>query len=170
MTSVTLYGSLAMIGITVLQSTLLRFVEIAGVAPDLVLIVLIFVANRNGSMTGQITGFVAGVVLDLVGLSPLGFHAVIYTLIGALFGVTRGKMFVDPIFTPVILALVAMVMKGLLALLISVLFSTVSVRGQLFSSAYAIEMIYTALLGPLAFGLLGTAHWLQPDRRRGDMI
>lgn len=170
MNAVTLYGSLVVAGIAILQSTILRFVEIAGVAPDLALVVLVFVANKNGRMTGQIVGFVAGVVLDVMGLAPLGFYAVIYTLTGAVFGITRGKMFVDPIFIPVVLTVVASLLKGLFALLITALFSIEALRGQVLAADYLIEIVYTGLLGPVVFALLGLATWLQPDRRRGEII
>ncbi|MFW6312989.1 MAG: rod shape-determining protein MreD [Spirochaetota bacterium] len=169
MSGVALYGALVMAGLAVLQSTVLRFVEIAGVSTDLILIVLIFLANKNGAMTGQVSGFVAGVILDLMGLAPLGFYALIYTLLGALFGITRGKMFVDPLFIPVILSVVAMVLKGLVALLVAALFSIAAIQGRLFASSYLIEIVYTGLVGPVVFGLLGMIPWLQPDRRRGEL-
>lgn len=170
MTGIALYGGLVMAGIAVLQSTLLRFVEIAGVAPDLVLVVLVFLANKNGSMTAQLAGFAAGVVLDVMGLAPLGFYALIYTVIGSIFGITRGKMFVDPIFIPVLLAVVAMLVKALLALLLGSLFSIEALLGQVFTSAYLIEIAYTGLAAPVAFALLGLASFLQPDRRRGGVV
>jgi rod shape-determining protein MreD len=170
MSGPTLYGALVMVGIAVLQSTVLRFVEIAGTAPDLVLIALVFLANKNGRMTGQIAGFVGGVTLDVMGLAPLGFYALIFTLLGAIFGATRGKMFVDPIFIPVLLAVVTMVLKALLALLIAALFGVSAVSGRVFTTSYLLEIVYTGLLGPVVFGLLGTAGWLQPDRRRGEMV
>lgn len=169
MSGVALYGSLVLAGLAVLQSTALSFVEIAGGSPDLILIVLIFLANKNGTMTGQVSGFVGGIVLDFIGLAPLGFHALIYTLIGAMFGITRGKMFVDPIFIPVILAVVAMILKGLFALIVATLFSIGAVQGHLFTSSYLIEIVYTGLVGPVVFGLLGMIAWLQPDRRRGEL-
>ncbi len=167
MTAIALYGALVMAGAAVLQSTVLRFIEIGGVGPDLVLIVLIFIGNRNGVMPAQVAGFVAGAVLDMLGLAPLGFYALVYTLIGALFGITRGKMFVDPIFIPVVLAVVAMLLKALFALLIGGLFSIPGISGEIFASTYLIEIVYTGLAAPMLFGALGMANWLQADRRRG---
>lgn len=170
MTAIAVYGGLVMAGMAVLQSTLLRFIEIAGIGPDLVLIVLIFIGNRNGVMPAQLAGFIAGVVLDVLGLAPLGFYALIYTTIGALFGITRGKMFVDPIFIPVVLAVIAMLIKALLALLIGAIFSIPGVSADVFASGYLIEIVYTGLLAPVLFGLLGMLSWLQIDRRRGGTI
>lgn len=167
MTAIALYGALVMAATAVLQSTLLRFIEIGGVAPDLVLIVLIFIGNRNGVMPAQVAGFVAGVVLDVLGLAPLGFYALVYTVIGAVYGVTRGKMFVDPIFIPVVLAVVAMLVKALLALLLGALFSIPGISREVFASSYLIEIVYTGLAAPVLFGALGMVSWLQVDRRRG---
>ena len=168
MTHAALYGGLLIATTAVLQSTLLRFLEIAGVAPDLVLVMVVFLANKNGKMVGQVTGFAGGVVLDVMGLAPLGFYALIYTVLGALFGVTRGKMFVDPIFMPVALTVVAALIKALVALLVGGLFAIAAVRETVFSSSYLIEIAYTGLLGPVVFALLGLVGSLQPDRRKGE--
>lgn len=170
MSATALSGALAMAGVAVLQSTVLRFLEIAGVAPDLTLVVLVFLANRNGVMVGQLTGFAGGVVLDVLGLAPLGFHALTFTILGAAFGVTRGKMFVDPIFIPVILAIVAMLGKALLALLIAGMFGVGGVTAGVFSTAYLIEIGYTGLIAPVVFALLGMLRFLQPDRRKGELF
>ena len=163
-----LYGTLFLAGFAVLQSTVFSFIEIADSAPDLVLVALVFLANKNGPMVGQVSGFAAGIVLDVMGLAPLGFYALIYVLIGALFGLTRGKMFVDPIFIPVLLVIVATLVKALIALLIAGVFGIPGVREAIFSAPYAIELAYSGLLGPVVFGALGVLQFLQPDRRRGE--
>ena len=154
--------------IAVLQSTVLRFTSIAGIQPDLVLIVIVYVANKNGTMIGQLAGLGAGVVLDVMGLSSLGFYALIYAVIGAVYGSTRGKMFVDPIFMPVLLALVAMLMKGVAGVALAGLYGIDGVIDRVFSTSYLIEMGYTALVSPLLFGLLGLVGPLRPERRRGE--
>lgn len=156
--------------VAVLQSTILQFASIAGVQPDLVLIVLVFIANRNGSLIGQLAGLGAGVVLDVIGLSPLGFFALVYTIVGALYGVTRGKMFVDPVFMPVIFAIVGLVVKGLLGVALAGIFGISGVASRVFSTAYLIELGYTAVLAPVLFGLLKLVGPLQPERRRGERL
>ncbi len=152
----------------VLQSTVLSFASIAGVQPDLVIIALVFIANKNGSMVGQLSGLGAGIVLDVMGLSPLGFYALIYTLIGAAYGITKGKMFVDPIFIPVVFALIALVVKGLFGAALAGLFGITGVFPRVFSTTYLIEIGYTAILAPVIFGLLRFVKHLQPERRRGE--
>ncbi len=164
------YGTLVLAGLAVLQSTVLQFIEIGGAAPDLVLVALVFLANKNGSMVGQVSGFVGGIILDVIGLAPLGFYALVYVLIGALFGISRGKMFVDPIFLPVLLILIATLLKALLALLVAGMFGVAGVREAVFSAPYAIELVYSGLVGPIAFAAFGTLRFLQPDRRKGEFV
>ena len=169
MTQAVLFGSLVIGAIAVLQSTVLRFTEIAGIAPDLVLVIVVFLANKNGTMTGQLTGFFGGLALDVMGLSPVGFYALMYTLIGALFGMTRGKMFVDPIIMPIALAVAALMIKGLLAVLVAAVFAIGTIHSQVFSPGYLLEIGYTGLLAPIVFAILGMMRRLQPDRRRGEI-
>ena len=61
-----------------------------GVKPDLQLILVVFLALRRGSMSGQIAGFVGGLLEDVVTLSPLGFHAIVKALVGFCAGLPYG--------------------------------------------------------------------------------
>ena len=149
----------------VLQSTLLHWVAIRGVIPDLGLIILVFVAIRRGSMTAQLSGFATGVVQDFLSLSPLGFHAFIRTLVGFLYGLTVGSIFVDPILMPVILTIIATLIKGLAS---SVLVSFLSIPAQgfgVFTGPLWIEMGYNAVLAPFLFALLGLVKVFKPQNK-----
>ena len=68
--------------VVLLQTTVLGIVAVGGVTPDLQLILLVFLALRRGSMSGQLAGFAGGLLEDLVSLAPLGFHALVRTLVG----------------------------------------------------------------------------------------
>lgn len=149
----------------VLQSTLLHWVAIRGVIPDLGLIILVFVAIRRGSMTAQLSGFATGVVEDFLSLSPLGFHAFIRTLVGFLYGLTVGSIFVDPILMPVILTIIATLFKALIS---SVLVSFLSIPAEgfsVFTGPLWIEMGYNAVLAPFLFALLGLFKVLKPQKK-----
>ena len=149
----------------VLQSTLLHWVAIRGVIPDLGLVILVFVAIRRGSMTAQLSGFATGVVQDFLSLSPLGFHAFIRTLVGFLYGLTVGSIFVDPILMPVILTIIATLIKGLVS---SVLVSFLSIPAQgfgVFTGPLWIEMGYNAVLAPFLFALLGLVKVFKPQNK-----
>lgn len=138
----------------IVQSTLLSRVPIFGVTPDLALILLIFFSNRMGSMKGQISGFAAGIIEDVVSLSPIGFHAFIKTVSGFLFGLTRGKIFIDPVFMPLVLTAGATLLKYLLAALLGVIFVSSGLVEPVFTAKMGIEIGLNALISPFLFGFM----------------
>lgn len=151
----------------VLQSTLLHWVAVRGVIPDLGLIVLVFVAIRRGSMTAQLSGFASGVVEDVLSLSPLGFHAFIRTVVGFLYGLTEGSIFVDPILMPVILIIIATLFKALISSLLVAFLSIPAAGFGVFAGPLWIELGYNAVLAPFLFAALGLLKAFKPrDKER----
>jgi rod shape-determining protein MreD len=151
----------------VLQSTLLHWVAVRGVIPDLGLIVLVFVAIRRGSMTAQLSGFASGMVEDVLSLSPLGFHAFIRTMVGFLYGLTVGSIFIDPILMPVILIIIATLFKALISSLLVAFLSIPAAGFAVFAGPLWIELGYNAVLAPFLFALLGLLKPLKPrDKER----
>jgi rod shape-determining protein MreD len=151
----------------VMQSTLLHWVAVRGVIPDLGLIVLVFVAIRRGSMTAQLSGFASGVVEDVLSLSPLGFHAFIRTVVGFLYGLTVGSIFVDPILMPVILIIIATLFKALISSLLVAFLSIPAAGFGVFAGPLWIELGYNAVLAPFLFAALRLLKPLKPrDKER----
>jgi rod shape-determining protein MreD len=160
-----LLAILALAVCILLQSTLLGFVAIRKVKPDLSLIVLVFVAMRRGSMVGQISGFASGFLEDFMNHSPLGFHSLIKTLIGFLYGALSGNMLIDPFIMPIVLTIVATLLKGFLAGVTSVLFGIDSVGFQGFTGPLWIEAAYNGIIAPALFALLNLAKpFAQADK------
>jgi len=156
-------------GLAIIKTNLLQAIAIGGVTPDLVLIVLTYYAQKTGSMPGQLAGFGAGIVEDLLSVSPLGFHALVRTIIGFLAGLTHNKMFLDPIFMPIIAVLVVTLFKGVIASLTGSIFGIDSVRASLVSSRFLIELAYNSLLAPLLFALLGLIGPLHRTERTSSL-
>jgi rod shape-determining protein MreD len=148
-----------------LQSTVLRWVALKGVKPDLALIVLVFVAVRRGSMAAQVSGFLAGLLEDSLSLSPLGFNALLRTVLGFFYGLTAGSIFVDPVLMPVLLILVATILKGLASCLLVVIFRIPAPGFQIFAGPLWIEVGYNALLAPFLFALLRRLRALAPREK-----
>jgi rod shape-determining protein MreD len=138
----------------VLQSTVFRYIAILDVKPDLALIVLIFVALRRGSMTAQVAGFASGIVEDLVSVSPVGFHMLLRTLIGALAGILSGNVFVDPLLMPIVMTIAATILKGIISGLVSLVFGLKESGFMYFAGRLWIEAGYNALAAPFLFALL----------------
>ena len=80
--------------VTVIQVTIVSSIGILGGSPDLVLVTLVAVALTQGSIFGAVTGFWAGLVLDIARLGTLGFTSLLLTLAGfwiGRYGETTGR-------------------------------------------------------------------------------
>jgi rod shape-determining protein MreD len=162
-----LISSALLAAAVLLQSTLLRWVALKGVRPDLALIVMVFVAVRRGSMSAQLSGFLSGLAEDLLSLSPLGFHAMVRTTLGFLFGLTEGGLFMDPILVPVLLTLAATILKGLLGALLVVIFGIPAAGFRVFAGPLWIEAGYNLVLAPFLFAALRLISAFRPrDKER----
>lgn len=80
--------------VVVLQVTIVSSIGVFGGAPDLVLVTLAAVALLNGAIFGSVTGFWAGLLLDVSRLGTLGFTSLLLTLAGfwiGRYGETTGR-------------------------------------------------------------------------------
>jgi len=143
------------IGAALLQSTILsRFVIYIRAVPDLTLGILVYTAYVNGTMTGQLTGFFSGVLLDFLSSAPLGFNAFIRTLIGAITGIMKDTFYLDFIFLPMALCAGATIFKALLFFLLHLLFPQTIPTYSLLALTLWIELGLNTITAPLLFGLL----------------
>lgn len=86
-----------------LQTTVLSYVEVASIRPDLPVILTASFALMCGSRSGLWIGFVSGLLLDIFGGGILGFHALILSWIGYTAGYTYRIFYDDDIKTPLLL-------------------------------------------------------------------
>ena len=152
--------------VVLLQTTVLGIVAVRGVTPDLLLILLVFLALRRGSMSGQVAGFAGGLLEDLVSLAPLGFHALVRTLVGFSAGMLHGLIRTSAIAVPVFI-FGASVVKGLASAFLGLVFE-VHPDMHLLEGRFWIEAAYSAVLAPFLFALLGRVRLLRPSKREAN--
>ena len=73
------YGGVGLL-IIIVQVLISRFLSIAGVSPDFLLIFLMYVTMREGQFAGIISAFVLGLLLDVMSSGILGAHALSLTV------------------------------------------------------------------------------------------
>lgn len=74
------------VAVVVIQSTVFADLRVAGVAPELVAIVVVLAGLFGGAETGAITGFSAGLLYDVLLPTPFGLAAISYTATGYVIG------------------------------------------------------------------------------------
>ncbi|HEX2927827.1 MAG TPA: rod shape-determining protein MreD [Ruminiclostridium sp.] len=94
---VILYAILIFIFVTA-QVTFLNSFTIFGVAPNLVIILIVSVSLLEGKIDGAVVGFSAGLCLDAVIGIALGYHALVGMLLGLALGNINKRLFKENIF------------------------------------------------------------------------
>jgi rod shape-determining protein MreD len=153
----------------ILQSTILKNVRIFDVKPDIAFIIFMFTSTRQGSFRSELTGFSTGLIQDFLSLAPLGFNALIRTIIGFVYGLLRGRFFLDPIFFPILVAVIGTVMKYFLSYLLMVIFVSTAAAATVFSSRMWIEVGINSFFAPFIFALLKLFKFVQM-RERDEMF
>lgn len=146
-----LISSAILIACIILQSTLLRYISIYGVIPNLYLITLVYTSFYNGGLHGSVCGFVTGFIEDAISISPLGFHALIKTVIGSLYSSFNGLIILDRIFMPMAFVLIGTVFNRVLAFGAVSVFSLSIPVHSIFSRYFLIEIAYNTILTPVVF-------------------
>jgi rod shape-determining protein MreD len=151
----------------IMQSTLLAYITLHFhlPVPDLVLGIIVFTAYVNGPMTGQLTGFFSGLLLDFLSAAPLGLNAFIRTLAGAITGLMRGTFFLDILFLPMILCGCATIFKALLLFALNFLFAGTVHAYSFFDTAFWFELLFNTISAPLLFAFLKLFKSLLMERR-----
>ncbi len=151
-----------------LQTTWFSDISILGARPDMVLIVLTFSAHRKGVLSGEISGFIAGLMEDGLSAAPLGFNALVRTAHSGILGLTSGMVHSESVITPAILVLVASLIRWAAVAFVALIFRFDSVFQKVFTSATAIEILLTTFLAVPSFLLLHYVLKRMAGKRRNS--
>ncbi len=129
-----------------LQTSLFSFLRISGVVPNCLLILVITIAYTRGQIPAIVTGFFAGILLDICFSETVGFCAVIYMVVAFLAGYAHKIYYERDYFVPGALILAG---ELLYSFMYYVLFFLL--RGKLELHTYFIytilpRMLYTILV------------------------
>lgn len=104
----TLAVGLVLVTVALIQTTLLPELALAGFRPDLLLLLVVGFALRDGAGTGVRVGFAAGLLTDLLlQTSAVGLTALIHIGIGYTVGIARPYLAPESVTAPLLLAFLA---------------------------------------------------------------
>ncbi|UCH77304.1 MAG: rod shape-determining protein MreD [Candidatus Coatesbacteria bacterium] len=133
-----------------------------GVAPDLTLATIIYLALAVGGVAAVAAGFALGLISDLLGWGPVGVGALIGTLAGAVFSYFRGQIYERSLLVPAVFTAVAFILKKAITLgLLAGTGAPVTVGWPVVGRAGVAALVTAAAAFPLLF-----LYWrLLPPRR-----
>lgn len=79
----------------VLQVAIAPHIAIGGVVPNMFLLVVVTLALVEGPAAGATSGFVAGLLFDLLGTAPVGPGALVLAVAGFIAGALHAHMFAE---------------------------------------------------------------------------
>ena len=133
------------------QQTLIRWISLGSIRPDLTLIALMSLALRRGSIAGLYAGLALGLVQDVYAFDTLGASALSNCLVGYALGFFEDKVIKSLPATRILLLGAALILHDVVFYLAS------GFRGGIFWSAlFRLSLpsgVYTLLLGGLIFYL-----------------
>ena len=98
----------------VLQCTVFPVLDIAGIKPNLLLIVTASFGFMRGSKSGMLVGFLSGLLIDIQFGKMIGFYALIYLVVGFLNGLFEQMFYDEDIKLPLFLIAVSDFLYGCL--------------------------------------------------------
>jgi rod shape-determining protein MreD len=148
--------SLLVLGL-ILQQTLVRIISIGAIKPDVILVILVAVSLRYGSIVGLFSGMTIGLIQDVYAIDTLGANAMAKCMVGYFTGLLDEKVIkVMPVTKVFFLAVAFLVHDGIFALAAG--FPASSFAEALIHRTLP-SGLYTLLLGSLVFYFL-----VQPAR------
>ena len=139
----------------VFETAILSHLQFLPALPDLILILVVYIALYNGTVAGITAGFFSGLIFDFLSLAPMGLHSFVFTVLGFLYGMVYGKYNVRRFFFPLVFGLSATFFKAGILFILNVLFGQSIQVYALFAVPFWIEIAENALCAPLLFALLG---------------
>lgn len=138
----------------IFESAILSNLLFLPAVPDLLLIVSLYLSVHNGKVFGVSSGFVSGLLLDFLSVSPFGLNCLLRTIIGYVTGIFNKSLNMSGVFLPVLIGFLATMLKVLMVFVISVFFPGSVVPYSLLSRAFLFELCANSILTPLVFRYL----------------
>jgi rod shape-determining protein MreD len=135
-----------------LQQTLVRIISIGSIQPDLMLVVLVSISMRYGSVVGLFSGLTIGLIQDVYAIEAMGANALAKCLVGYVTGLLDEKVIKVMPATKVLFLAIAFLFHDTIYALAA------GIHGGAFWDAMLRKTvpsgIYTLLIGALAFYFL----------------
>ncbi|HCM92573.1 MAG TPA: rod shape-determining protein MreD [Lachnospiraceae bacterium] len=145
-----------------LQTTLFKAITLAGIVPNILLIITSAFGFMRGKNEGMFIGFFSGLLIDIFFGKIIGFYALVYLFIGFVNGFFRRIFYPEDIKLPMIL----IGLSDLLYCFLCYIFLFM-LRGKLHLGYYFVhvmlpEVVYTVLVTLILYkGILYIDEWLE---------
>lgn len=152
----------------VLQTTLAHAMGISGVAPDLLLCVVVSFGLLFGWEVGAISGAVAGLLFDLQWMRYIGLHALALGVVGMVAGLSERHVFKENLLLPVLAGAVGNLIAKSIGLLLLLAFA--KPIWVVYQQSLLISTVYNAVLCLIIYRWIYRRYeYLRPSVRTNSL-
>ena len=134
----------------IFQFSLAKYLSIFGLFPNIILLMLLYIGLKKGSMTGQIMGFAWGISWDVLSVGLFGSHSFLYACVGFFSGKLSRKWDESKVVTQVVIAGIASAIFLLGKDFIYSIFGDIDFGGGI-NYISVFQIFYNMLLVPFIF-------------------
>ncbi len=138
----------------ILQSTLFHYLALAGIVPNLLLIVTMSFGLMRGRKEGMLVGFFSGLLIDVFFGTVLGPYAFIYMTMGYINGFFHRIYYVEDVLLPMIMITLNDFVFNVVIYLIFFLLRNRLNFGEYLTTVILPEMLYTIIITLFFYKLL----------------
>ena len=150
-----------------LQCTVFSSLELAGIKPNLLIIITASFGFMRGSREGMLVGFVSGLLADIQFGDMIGFYALIYLLIGFINGLFQRLYFDEDIKLPLFLISISEFVYGIIVYFLTYLLRSDFNFLLYLNKIILPELIYTIVITLVLYPLiLFINHKLEAEEKR----
>lgn len=150
-----------------LQCTVFSSLELAGIKPNLLIIITASFGFMRGSREGMLVGFVSGLLADIQFGDMIGFYALIYLLIGFINGLFQRLYFDEDIKLPLFLISISEFVYGIIVYFLTYLLRSDFNFLLYLNKIILPELIYTIVITLVLYPfILFINHKLEAEEKR----
>jgi len=150
-----------------LQCTVFSSLELAGIKPNLLIIITASFGFMRGSREGMLVGFVSGLLVDIQFGDMIGFYALIYLLVGFINGLFQRLYFDEDIKLPLFLISISEFLYGIIVYFLTYLLRSDFNFLLYLNKIILPELIYTIVITLGLYPLiLFINHKLEAEEKR----
>lgn len=144
-----------------LQTTLFQNLRVAGVLPNLMLLVVVFISFLNGVYYGMTVGISVGILIDFLYGSLIGINMLAFLLIGYFSGMLNRLYRRGNYLIPLGLVVISEFVYTIVTYLTDYLLRGRLNIGYYLGKVMFPEIVYTLVVGILIYGII---CWMYEDR------
>lgn len=141
-----------------LQSAFFPFLQLVGVKPDTLIMLVVSFSLLSGSNAGLLAGLAGGLMQDILYGGAVGYYALQYMTIGWLFGYMHGHILIGRFVLPAMFAAAAVMLRGIFMFVYMFFLRTDVPLYQMYAAVVIPEAVYTALLMPLLYYFMSNLY------------